>query len=74
MSKTMVTFKAAQRRFRRSQDSKISTLSPREQQGMHGSHYALVKDNTIVASGDLGTVEQWCREVGVLHPNEAISG
>ncbi|GAB9084495.1 hypothetical protein [Bradyrhizobium diazoefficiens] len=45
---TTVTLKAVQRRFERSHNyrSKICTLAPRERQGMHGSRFALVKDNT----------------------------
>lgn len=72
---TTVTFKAVQRRFERSQNyrRKISTLSPREQQGMHGSRFALVKGNTVLDAGDLRAVEQWCREVGALHPSETIA-
>lgn len=64
---TTVTFEAAQRRFERSLNysSKICTLAPRERQGMHGSRFALVKDNTVLDTGDLEAVERWCRDAGV---------
>lgn len=73
---TTVTFKAVQRRFERSHNyrSKICTLSPRERQGMHGSHFALVKDNTVLDAGDLSAVERWCRAAGVLHQHETVVG
>ncbi|UPJ73552.1 hypothetical protein [Bradyrhizobium sp. 187] len=71
---TTVTFKAIQRRFERSQNhrSKICTLSPRERQGMHGSRFALIDGNSILDAGDLGAVERWCQDAGVLHPSETI--
>ena len=72
---TTVTFKAVQRRFERSQNyrSKICTLSPRERQGMHGSRFALVKDNTVLDAGDLVSVERWCRDAGVLSTSETVT-
>ncbi|MGY4333582.1 hypothetical protein ACVWWG_007999 [Bradyrhizobium sp. LB7.2] len=72
---TTVTFKAVQRRFARSQNyrSKVCMLSPRERQGMHGSRFALVEGNHVLDAGDLRAVEQWCREVGVLHRSETIA-
>ncbi|WP_426615706.1 hypothetical protein [Bradyrhizobium sp. McL0616] len=67
-----VTYSAARRRFNRaSEHQRICKLSPRGANSLQAS-FAIVENNFITATGEIDTVEAWCRDEGVLGPHEFL--
>ncbi|MCK1593343.1 hypothetical protein [Bradyrhizobium sp. 164] len=68
-----ITYSAARRRYKRATGQSLCTLTARESEFHSGAKYALVnKEGDITATGNIDTVEAWCRGEGVLMPHEFL--
>jgi hypothetical protein len=69
-----VTFSAARRRFAHKSEFylRICKLKPKERRNLHHRTYALIDGNFVKDTGEIDSVQQWCREAGVLAENETV--